>query len=135
MLRESNLRTGCAAVSGRAGEPNTQPVPHRQIIAIHLRQSMRVARAGLADDIEGAIAVDVAKTQTVIDRSGRLVFDVPRLVHVGEVAAAPAAQQPQNIAPVPEDVRDAVIVEISHDGKSPRDVTRFTGRLHASEGA
>src|SRR6266516_605552 len=38
-LGDANLRVGRAAVSGRAGKPNAQPVLRRQIIAINFNQS------------------------------------------------------------------------------------------------
>jgi len=93
-LGEPNLRAGRATVSGRAGEPDAKPVLRRQIVAIHLHEPLVVERTGVTNDVESAVAVDVAKAKAVVHRSGGLVFDPPRFVHVSEAAAAGAAQHP-----------------------------------------
>src|SRR5690349_12983622 len=106
----------------------------RRIIAIDVQHSFAVEGASVAHDIQIAVAIDVTETQTVIDRGGRLVFDAPLFVCVNELASARATQQPEKVAPIPNNVRNTVVIEISDNGKSPRSVIRLARRLHSADG-
>src|SRR5262249_7910312 len=121
-LSDSNFRTGCATISGRTHQTNANPILRRQIVTIDFHQTMRIERTGVADDVQVPVAIDVSEAKPIVHRGSRLVFDPPGFVHVGEVATADAAQQPQKIAPIPDDVGDTVVVEVSNDPQTPRDV-------------
>src|SRR5262245_2885816 len=132
-LSEADLRAGCATISSRAHQTNANPVLRQQIVAINFHQSARVERTAVADDVQVAIAIDVAEAKAVVHGSSRLVLDAPRFVHVSEVTSADAAQQPEKMPPIPDDVGDSIVVEVGHNGQTPRSVARFAGRFHTSE--
>src|SRR5262249_3350854 len=64
---EANLGPRGALVAGPADRANLQPVLRGQIVSVHGDAAL-IAGGGVADDVQGPVAVNVAEAQAVIDR-------------------------------------------------------------------
>src|SRR4051794_39558699 len=75
-LQHADLRAGGAAVPWRTDYPHVEPMLRRQVVAIN-RDGLAALLAFAADDVEIAVAIDIAKAEPLIDRRPSRVVDTP----------------------------------------------------------
>src|SRR4051812_49104999 len=78
---QADLGAGSPPVARAADRPHLEPMPPGQVVAVDGDEAPGADRR-VADDVEGAVAVEVAEAQAVVHRGGRRVLDAPRPVHV-----------------------------------------------------